>query len=63
MDKYEVNEADFEKAVRNAGPLARRRLFKKMGKVKFTSKGPRPPADIEEYVTNFVITYKDKAIA
>jgi hypothetical protein len=65
--KYEVTEEDFHRAVNNAGYHARRRLFKKMKKVVFGNKNvrfdrPRPPMDLEDYVTNFVLTYKDKGV-
>lgn len=52
MSKYEVTEADYNAAVAHASPFARQRLFRKMGK--------RPmPKDVEQYVENFVLLYKD----
>jgi uncharacterized alpha/beta hydrolase family protein len=68
---YQVSDADFEAAVKNASSFARQRLFKKMTKVCRTKRYdavekailliPRPPKDVEEYVRRFVFRYKDGA--
>jgi len=86
-----MTEEDYSKAIRGCGPLALRRLFKKMTKRKYgkaefsgvysmwvspltgearmrldTSKEHgftrqlRSPMDLDKYITNFVLTHKDK---
>jgi uncharacterized alpha/beta hydrolase family protein len=67
---YQVSDADFEAAVKNASSFARQRVFKKMTKVCRTKRydavekaillDTRPPKDVEEYVKRFVWNNKDK---
>lgn len=57
-EKYEVTEQDFNAAVNNAPYWARKRLFKKLEKRIYRGGQARPPKDLEQWVTNFVLTYR-----